>query len=250
MMDGLTHLPAGTTGASYALMGALVLVGACLQGIGGIGFAMFAAPVAALIFPAMVPGPLLLLGGLVSLMAALREPAAIDWPLARRCIGGRCLGAVLAGGLMWALPPRPLAVAFGVSMLIGVGLGVAGWRVQPTLRNAWVAGTVSGVMGTITSAGAQPLGLLTQMLPGPTIRATIGCIIALGAAASLVMLSVTGLFSLPQLALGLVLFPWVWVGFAVSSRLARRISAGNMRRMLLGLVTVSALAVLGKALVP
>ena len=248
MIDAAALLPPGTTLTTWALMGSLVLIGACLQGIGGIGFAMFSAPIAALVFPAMVPGPLLLLGGLVSVMAALREPAAIHWLLARHCIGGRCLGAVLAGGLMWVLPAKPLAIAFALSMLIGVGLALAGWRIVPDRRSAWVAGTVSGVMGTITSAGAPPLGLLTQSLPPPTIRSTIGTIIALGSAASMLMLATTGHFSLRQVALGMVLIPWIWAGFAISSRLARHISAAGMRRLLLGLVAASALVVLGKAL--
>jgi hypothetical protein len=40
-------LPPATTLPTYLLMGALVFIGACLQGVGGIGFAMFAAPIAA-----------------------------------------------------------------------------------------------------------------------------------------------------------------------------------------------------------
>ncbi|MBL8288895.1 MAG: sulfite exporter TauE/SafE family protein [Rubrivivax sp.] len=247
MTEALAGWPAGITPLGYAALGALVLVGACLQGIGGIGFAMFAAPVAVLLAPVMVPGPLLLLGGIVSALAALREPAAIDWTLARRCIGGRVVGAALAAAVMLVLPPRPLAAAFGVLLLAGVALSLLGWRIEPTRANAWGAGTLSGLMGTITSVGAPPLGLLTQRLPAPTIRATIGGIIALGAAASLVMLAWAGLFGGTQLVLGLSLFPWVWAGFRVSSRLVKRIPAAHTRRLLLALVAGSALLVLGKA---
>ena len=66
----------------YAAM-ALVVFGAALaQGVGGIGFAMFAAPVAAMFFPQLAPGPLLTLGGFISLLTALRERAFIDWSAA------------------------------------------------------------------------------------------------------------------------------------------------------------------------
>jgi hypothetical protein len=246
-MDLLAWWPAGVTPLGYVAVGALVLVGACLQGIGGIGFAMFAAPVAVLVAPMMVPGPLLLLGGMVSLMAALREPAAIDWALARRCVGGRVVGAAAAVALMVVLSPRPLALAFGVSLLLGVGLSLAGWRIEANRANSWAAGALSGLMGTITSVGAPPLGLLTQQLPAATIRATIGCILALGALASLVTLAISGLFGWQQCVLGLALFPWVWAGFQVSSGLARRVSAVHTRRLLLTLVAGSALVVLGKA---
>ena len=228
-------------------MGGLVFIGACQHGIGGIGIAMFAAPIAAWVFPAMVPGPLLLLGGLVSVMAALREPAAIHWPLTRQCIAGRCVGAALATGVMVVVRPRPLAIAFGLSLLLAVALSGAGWVLAPTRRNAVLAGVASGLMGTITSAGAPPQGLLTQRLP-PVIRATVGCIIAMGAVVSLLMLAAAGQFSQAQGLLGLALFPWVLAGFGTSSRLARSISAVGTRRLLLGLVAGSAAAVLGKAL--
>ena len=241
-------LPPATTLPTYLLMGALVFIGACLQGVGGIGFAMFAAPIAAWCFPALVPGPLLLLGGLVSVMAALREPAGIQWALTRQCIAGRCVGAALATGVMVALPPRPLAIAFGLSLLLAVALSSVGWVLVPTRRNAVLAGVASGPMGTITSAGAPPLGLLTQRLPPPAIRATVGCIIAIGSVVSLLLLAVAGHFSQAQALLGLALFPWVLAGFRVSSRLARTVSVAGTRRLLLGLVAGSALAVLGKAL--
>ena len=64
------------TSAPYLLMACLIAIAAFLQGIGGVGFAMFAAPVAALYFPELVPGPLLTLGGFVTLLTALRERQA------------------------------------------------------------------------------------------------------------------------------------------------------------------------------
>jgi uncharacterized membrane protein YfcA len=43
----------------YATMAAVVFGAAIAQGVGGVGFAMFAAPVAAMFFPQLAPGPLL-----------------------------------------------------------------------------------------------------------------------------------------------------------------------------------------------
>ena len=54
-------LPQHLSWALYLGMGAMVLVGACLQGVSGLGFAMFCAPIGALLFPELVPGPLLAL---------------------------------------------------------------------------------------------------------------------------------------------------------------------------------------------
>ena len=54
-----TVLPDGMDLRGYALMGLLVMAGACMQGVGGIGFSMLSAPIAVLAYAAMVPGPLL-----------------------------------------------------------------------------------------------------------------------------------------------------------------------------------------------
>ena len=45
------HLSAGR----YLTMGLMVLAGAAMQGVGGLGYAMFCAPLAAIFFPELVP---------------------------------------------------------------------------------------------------------------------------------------------------------------------------------------------------
>ena len=80
----------------YAAMAAVVFGAALAQGVGGIGFAMFAAPVAALCFPQLAPGPLLTLGGFISLLTALRERAAIDWPAVGYALTGRAAGTLIS----------------------------------------------------------------------------------------------------------------------------------------------------------
>jgi uncharacterized protein len=240
-------LPQGLDLAMYAQMSALVLVAACMQGIGGIGFAMFCAPIAGLFFPSMTPASLLVLGGLVSLACALREPAHIDWSMARYGILGRCGGGALAIGMVAIAPLHLLSVAYGLLLLVAVLLTLKGWKIAPSRRNTCLAGVVSGVMGTITSAGAPPFAILTQRLEPPQIRATVGCILAVGAAVSLLMLAAAGRFGLPQLELSISLLPWVLVGFAVSSRVGRRISPRSIRQFLLALAAAGGVGILVNA---
>lgn len=246
-MTAAPLLPDGLSLGIYALMGALVMVAACLQGIGGIGFAMFAAPIAGLFFPAMAPAPLLLLGGSVSLLSVLREPGHIVRAIAIDGILGRFIGGGLAVAIVALAPLRLFSAAYGLMLLVAVALAWRGWQVLPTRRNTWLAGIVSGVMGTLTSAGAPPFAILTQRLPPPQIRATVGCILAVGSAVSLLMLAAAGRFGLPQLALGLSLLPWVGLGFLLSGRLARYIPAQGLRHLLLGLAGLGALGILVKA---
>jgi uncharacterized protein len=239
--------PAGLGLAAYAQMSAVILVAACLQGIGGIGFAMFAAPIAGLFFPTMAPASLLVMGGLVSLLCAFREPAHIDWTMARYGTLGRFAGAAIAIGIVAFVPLRYFSAAYGLLLLAAVLLTMKGWKLHRSRRNTCLAGLVSGVMGTITSAGAPPFAIVTQRLEPPQIRATVGCILALGAAVSLLMLGAAGRFGLDQFGLAISLFPWLLLGFFLSSRIGRRISAHGARQFLLALAALGAVGILVKA---
>lgn len=239
-------LPDGLGWATYAGMCTVVLIGACLQGIGGIGFAMFSAPVAGLFFPAMAPGPLLVLGGAVSMLGAVREHHHIDWRMAGVTLAGRVAGAALAVAVIAVLSPKPLSVAFALAILAAVGLSLTGRAFQPTRGNACWAGVASGLMGTITSAGAPPFAIVLQKMDPRGFRATVGCILGMGAVASLAMLALVGKFGSSQLLLSLLLLPWTVLGFAVSGRVGRRIPTHGVRGLLLGLAAAGAVGILLK----
>ncbi|EHP37594.1 hypothetical protein OR16_41954 [Cupriavidus basilensis OR16] len=242
-------LPTGITALQFGMMGALILCGACLQGVGGIGFSMVSAPVAVLFFP-QAPGPLLAMGGLVSLLGAIREFRAIAWRTAGNALAGRAAGTVVAVAAMTQLPAELLALVFALSILAAVALSLLGWRVRASGLNMAVAGAASGFMGTVTSAGAPPFAIVMQHLPPPQLRATIGCILCAGAAFSLAMLAAAGRFGLADLWLSLSLSPMLLVGFAASNRLKNRFSAKAVRKLLLALCTAGAVGVLVKLALP
>ncbi|GAA5234936.1 sulfite exporter TauE/SafE family protein [Verticiella sediminum] len=233
--------------AHYAGMGALVLGGAILQGLGGVGFAMLCAPVALLYFPELVPGPLLAMGGLVSLLTAIRERHEIAWRNAATALFGRIGGTLLAVSVMSLLPGRVFAVVFALCILAAVALSVLGWRVQATTGTLLTAGAASGFMGTLTSAGAPPFAIVMQHLPPARVRATIGAILTVGSAVSITMLAATGHYGLRELQLSLLLLPLLLCGFSMSSRLRHHLSPAHVRRLLLGLCAAGALGILVRA---
>lgn len=245
-MSDFIALPAGLSLQGYGAMGVMVLVGACLQGVGGLGFAMFSAPIAALFFPGLVPGPLLALGLPLAVMSGLREFHEIDWTIAGMAVIGRGLGALFGAMLLATVPEKPMAVTFAVMILIGVALSLGGWRVTATRGNMALAGCASGLMGTITSAGAPPLAIAMQSLPGPRLRATLGGIFFAGTLLSLSMLAMVGRFGWAQVGLSLMLLPWVVVGFVASNPIGRRVPGAALRPMLLTLATLGAVGVLVK----
>jgi uncharacterized membrane protein YfcA len=207
---------------------------------------MFCAPLAALWFPQLVPGPLLALGCPLALMALLREWNAIEWRTTGLALVGRVLGTGLAALCLAWLPAQLLSLMFAGLILTGVALSLTGWRVQPIGRNTVLAGTASGLMGTITSAGAPPFAIAMQHMAPPGLRATMGVIFFAGSAVSLVALTAVGRMGHPHFVLALLLLPWMLVGFFASGLLRGRLGQRSVRPLLLGLAAFGALGVLAQ----
>lgn len=239
-------MPQGFAWSHLAGSAAMVFVAAVLQGIGGLGFAMVSAPLAVLFFPELVPGPLLVLGAGLALLGLLRERREIHWADATTLMTGRIGGTLVAGATLSILPTTLFSTVFAVLILIGVAFSLSGWRVATSIPNMVAAGFASGVMGTITSSGAPPFALVMQHMPPPRMRATIGVVFFLGALFSLVMLAAVGLFGVPELALGLMLFPFMIAGFVVSNPLTRLFSRETVRLMLLALSAFGAVGILAR----
>lgn len=232
----------------YAAMAVLIGFAAFMQGLGGVGFAMFAAPVAAMFVPEMVPGTLLTLGGMVSLLTAVRERRDIRWPAAGTALTGRALGTIIAVSALTQLTPERISILFAVLILAAVALSIKGPKIMATKPNVAIAGVASGIMGTLTSVGAPPLAIAFQHTPGPSLRATIGTILFCGSAFSLLLLAYAGHFTLQQLMLGVALTPFMLAGFTLSNRFRSRISPRVLRTFLLGFCTLSAVGLIIKSL--
>ncbi|MFY0478843.1 sulfite exporter TauE/SafE family protein [Achromobacter marplatensis] len=231
----------------YAAM-ALVVFGAALaQGVGGIGFAMFAAPVAAMFFPQLAPGPLLTLGGFISLLTALRERAFIDWSAVSYALAGRVVGTLIAIYAMASFAPQALGVLFACLILAAVALSVAGLRFTATPGRVSGAGVASGLMGTMTSVGAPPIAIVLQHAAPPRLRATLGVVLFLGSIFSLAMLALAKRYTGYHAGLALSLAPFLLAGFAVSNRLRALLPPQAVRGVLLAVCALGAAGVLVKA---
>jgi len=231
----------------YAAMAVVVFGAAVAQGVGGIGFAMFAAPVAAIFFPQLAPGPLLTLGGFISLLTALRERACIDWSSVSYALVGRAVGTLIAIYAMARFAPQTLGVLFAGMILIAVGLSAAGLRFTATPGRVSGAGVASGIMGTMTSVGAPPIAIVLQHTAPPRLRATLGVVLFLGSIFSLAMLALAKRYTGYHVGLALSLAPFLLAGFAVSNRLRTLLPPHAVRVVLLAACALGAVGVLVKA---
>jgi len=225
-----------------------VFAGSVIQGSTGLGLGMVAAPVLLLIDPRLVPGPLLVLALLISVLVAAREWRSIDRRGLSMALVGRLAGSVLAGFTITLLPLYAYNLLFGILVLGAVALSATGWRVLPTGRNLLTAGLASGYMGTLTSIGAPPMALAYQHGSPASIRATMAVYFVVGSAFSIVVLVTMGRFGAHQALAGAVFIPPLVAGFWLSERVVRRLNGRLMRHAILWLSGASAAILIIKAL--
>ena len=224
-----------------------VVFAACVQGSVGFAYALLAAPLLALISPALVPGPVLLSSLALSTLTAWRERAQIDRRGVAMALAGRVPGAALAGLAIGWLPAERYELLFGGVVLLAVGLSFTGRAFRTTPRALLAAGFASGLMGTLTSVGGPPMALVYQHASGPVLRATLNAYFALGCIVSIGVLALAGRFGLAELQAGAALLPPVALGFLFSSFSRDWIDRGRARAAVLALAGGCSLLVMLKS---
>jgi uncharacterized membrane protein YfcA len=227
---------------------ALVALGAAVQASLGFGLGLIAAPLLFLIYPPLVPGPLLAASVLLSLLIAHRDREAIDLAGLGYALAGRIAGTLLAMLVASALSPERFELLFAALVVLGVALSVCGFQLAPSPAPATAAGALSGFMGTLSAIGGPPMALLYQRASGDRLRGTLSGFFAVGATLSLAALALVGRYGLTEIALSIALMPAILLGY-LSARWTRgRVDRAGTRRFVLGLSFMSALGVLVRAL--
>jgi uncharacterized membrane protein YfcA len=224
----------------------VVFLGAALQGSIGFGLGLFAVPMLVLIEPRLVPAPLLLASGALTVLLTHRERHGIITDDLKWSLGGRLVGTLPALAVLTAVPAERLGIAFGALVLVGVGLSVSGWQLRPTPRVLLGAGALSGFMATIAAIGGPPVALVYQHESGPRIRGTLSAYFVVGVTISLAGLAWVGRFGLTEVALAGALLPAILAGFWVSRHTAQRLDRGSLRPAVLAVSALSAAAVILK----
>lgn len=203
---------------------ALVIVAASLVQFGlGMGFGLMAAPLLALLDPALVPAPTLVLGMLTSGWGAWSERSQIRWDEVGIGTIGRIAGVAAAIAAMTQIrDQRAFLLVFGLLVGLAVILSLAGRRLAFTRPNLVAMSALSGLMATFTSVGAPPLALVYQGRPAKEARPTLAAFFAVGCLIALAGLFSAGLAGWRHVALAGLMLPPMIVGRIVSRRLKGR----------------------------
>lgn len=227
--------------ASFVLASSIVAVGALLQAASGLGAGLIIVPLlTAALSTELVPGPTIF--GSLALSAAMTIGGRqqIDFTMTRSILAGIVLGTIAAAWFIANVPTQSLGLVFGSGILLAVGLSLRAPRFAFSARGTFVAGTVSGALGTSVGIGAPVLALLYQHYPGPALRATLAYLYFVSSIVALLFLHLAGRFGEQELFSGLYLMPGFVIGFFLAPRLAAIVDKGYARPLVLVIAVVSA----------
>jgi uncharacterized membrane protein YfcA len=228
----------GISPVGFAVVAVAIFAASCLQASIGFGIGMLAAPIVAIVDPALIPGTLIMLATLVTLIVAIRERDDIDLSGTGWALLGRVPGTIAGALLLAALPERGLAILLGAVVLFGVALASIGWVPAARRRNVVLAGATSGLLGTATAIGGPPMALVWQRNSGARLRGTMSGFFLIGSLMSLAALAFTGAVDGGTVRTFVLLIPAAVLGYGLSRYVNRFLDRDRLRRLA---ITVSAI---------
>jgi uncharacterized membrane protein YfcA len=232
----------------FGLMTLLVMFGAFMQSLIGLGYVLLVAPFLVLYGPDFVPVPMLLCGLFLPLLMVWRDHRSIDFSGVKLAICGRVLGNLIAVRLITLISRNTFMLVFGVLVIIAVILSVSNLKFRPTVVGVGIAGLFSGIMGTLAGLGGQPMAILYQNEKGSVIRGTLSGFSILGTVLSLIFLGVAGRFTSNDLKLFSYMVPGIVAGIYLAKYAIRFVDKGYIRKAMMGVSFLAAIAVIVKAL--
>ena len=233
---------------TYAVIAAAVLVGATVQSTVGLGVGLVAAPVTALLEPALMPGALLVVAALMPCVTLIHDHHDIDWAGLGWSLPARIPGTLVGVWVVTTLSARELGVAIGAVVLLAVAVTWRALTVPLNRATLTTAGFVSGVTGTATSIGGPPIAILYQHRPAREIRTTMAVYFLVGALLSLAALLVVGDLSGDQVVAALVLLPFLALGAVLGTWTRRSLPTRVVRPAVLLVCAASSLVLLARSL--
>ena len=243
------EIMSGVDPTTYAVIGAAVLIGSVVQSAVGLGVGLVAAPVTALLEPALMPGALLMVAVLMPCLTLVFDHHDIDWRGLLWSLPARLPGTVVGVWVVTTLTARELGIAIGLVVLVAVLVTWRAFAVPVNRATLSAAGFASGITGTATSIGGPPIAIVYQHRPPREIRTTMAVYFLVGAGLSLVALLVSGDLTGDQALAAGELLPFLAVGAALGALARRSLPARVVRPAVLLVSSASALVLLVRSIV-
>ncbi|MCH4292842.1 sulfite exporter TauE/SafE family protein [Shewanella sp. 3B26] len=226
----------------------IIFSGALIQSLIGFGLAVVASPLLYLVEPELVPVPVILMGFSIALLTLLRERSALEFSGLQYALLGRIPGGLLGAALLLAAPTPVLGLAIATIVFLAVALSLLRLSAPINRVTLFIAGTVSGVFGTIAAIGGPPMAILLAGKDPGKFRAALSAFFIFSSLIALSILAFAGLVTEAQLWWSVTLLPAVVAGYWVAGKLLGRVDKQKTRVATLVLCSLSALLLTLKSL--
>ena len=234
----------GLSDGVLLLLVLVVMLGATMQGLVGLGLNLVSAPIITLAAPSLMPEVPLVLAVLLPFFTLVRSHDDIDWRGLGWVLPARIPGTVLGVLFLALFSDKAVAIAVAVMVLLAVLVSLAPVEVPVRRGTLSLAGMFSGLAGTATSIGGPPVALLYQHRSPQQIRSTLAVVFTVGAAMSLGGIWLAGDLDTHALPLVVVLTPCLVAGAWVGGKLQRVLPDHHVRYAVLAICAASALVLL------
>lgn len=225
-----------------------MLLGSIVQTAFGFGLAIVAAPLLMIVYPEMVPGPLVMAALFQCLLMMHDSRKDLDIGGLGSAMLGRIPGSLFGALALTLISVDILSIGVGVLVILAVVFSLSKYKVRPTTQSMFWASVASGFLGSATSVGGPPMALLLQHESATHIRANLAAYFVYGTLITLIMLAMVGRFGMAELRLGLWLTPFAIGGFYICRWLPIYRLGNNLRPIILCLCVVSGLLAIGKGI--
>jgi uncharacterized membrane protein YfcA len=229
----------------YLIILFLIILGAITQSAIGIGFGI-PAGILVLLEPSMVPSCIILMGSFLALSNAMLSYKDIIKVDLIYSYTGRVIGSILAMPLIFlTLGTDYYLIIFGVLLLIATYLSAKKWNIVATKKNITIAGTASGLMGTLTGIGGPPMAIVYQNSSAPKVVATLNMFFGIGALFSVLLFVYFDLINLPEVMKSIYLSPGLVIGTYIGRRgIVRKFVNRNLKNLIIAVCFISALVII------
>jgi uncharacterized membrane protein YfcA len=239
----------GFSAGVVVLVVLVVVLGATMQGLVGLGLNLVSAPVITMVAPSLMPEVPLALAVLLPFFTLVSSREEIDWRGLAWVLPARVPGVALGVLFLALFSDRAVAIAVAVMVLVAVLLSLAPLEVPVRRSTLSAAGLVSGLAGTATSIGGPPVALLYQHRSPQQIRSTLAVVFTVGAAMSLTGIWLSGHLDTHALPMVALLTPCLVVGAWAGARLQPVLPDRWVRYAVLAICAASGLVLLVRSLV-
>jgi uncharacterized membrane protein YfcA len=243
-MEALAHIQT----PEFVLAFAISFIAAALHSTVGFGFALLSVPLLLLLDPLFAPVPQLLVVWPLTMAIVWRERHAVEAKSTLWILAGRVPGAFIGVALLKLLTTPELDVLMSLMVILGIVLVVTTGTFARTPARELGAGIASGTMAMVSAIGGPPIALLYRNDRGPTVRANLGLVFAIGLTITLTVRSAAGEVSLDELLIGAALLPAVGLGLRTSGRLIPHVDGPRLKNAIVLISGGSAALLLARGL--